>query len=266
MTLDDDIDQLYRGPLEAFTDARNALAKTAKRAEVKTLQKPSVPAWAVNQLYWHHRPVVERLEAAAEAVREQHRRALAGGKADIAAADRAHREAVREAVGVAKEVLTAGRQALTPATLEAIRDTLSALPSPEAQGRLVRPLAPRGLDALAGLVLAARPGPVAAPAASSAKARDTGQPARAATARDDAARARTALAAQKAAEKDAKARAARRAKAEAVLAEARARLTEADDAVAQAEQDLATRQAERIAAREAVKRAQREVEELSFGR
>ena len=43
-------------------------------------------------------------------------------------------------------------------------------------------------------------------------------------------------------------------------------LAEADAAVEQAERDLATRQARRVAAREAVKRAQRQVEELSFGR
>lgn len=63
---------------------------------------------------------------------------------------------LREAVAAAKDVLTAGGHALTPSTLDAVRDTLSALPSPEANGRLTRPLAPRGLEALAGLVLAAR--------------------------------------------------------------------------------------------------------------
>ena len=35
--IDADIDALYQGPLEAFTDARNALAKSAKRADIKTL-------------------------------------------------------------------------------------------------------------------------------------------------------------------------------------------------------------------------------------
>lgn len=210
--LDSDIDRLYEGPLDAFIDARKALAKATKVAAVKGLVQPSLPAWAVNQLDWHHRALVGRLVAAAEAVRAEHQRALAGEKASIAGAEQAHREVLREAVAAAKDVLTAGGHALTPSTLDAVRDTLSALPSPEANGRLTRPLAPRGLEALAGLVLAARR------------------------------------------------------KAEAALARAREDLEAADAAVAQAERDLATRQAARVAARESVKRAQRAVEELAFGR
>ncbi len=163
--LDSDIDRLYQGPLDAFIDARNALAKASKVAAVKALVKPSLPAWAVNQLHWHQRALVDRLVAAAEAVRAEHQRALAGEKAAIAGAEQTHREVLREAVAAAKDVLTAGGHALTPGTLDAVRDTLSALPSPEANGRLTRPLTPRGLDALAGLVLAARPGPIAAPGA-----------------------------------------------------------------------------------------------------
>lgn len=267
MSIDDDIDELYRGPLEAFTEQRNALAKSARRPDVKALQKPSVPAWAVNQLFWHHRAVVDRLTAASEAVREQHRRALAGQSADVRSAEQAHREALREAQGAARDVLAAGQHALTPATLEAVRDTLQALPAPEAHGRLVRALTPRGLEALAGLVLAARPGPMAAPppVAAPTATRPPGG-ATSAPSPDANARARAARAAEKAAEKAAKARQARREKAEAVLAAARGALDKADAAVEQAERDLARRQAERIAAREAVKRAQRAVEELSFGR
>ena len=76
--IDDEIDRLYQGPLEAFTGARNALAKSAKRADLKELQKPNLPAWVVNQLHWHRRPVIDRLVAAAEAVRQEHGKALAG--------------------------------------------------------------------------------------------------------------------------------------------------------------------------------------------
>ncbi len=170
--IDTAIDHLFQGPLEAFTDARNALAKAAKRPDVKALAKPSLPAWAVNQVYWHHRQVIDRLVTASEAVRAAHERALAGESADIAGADQAHREALREAAAAAKAVLTGGGHALTPGTLDAIRDTLQALPSPDANGRLSRPLAPRGLEALAGLVFAARvPGPAAAPPPSRARRR-----------------------------------------------------------------------------------------------
>lgn len=268
--LDDDIDRLYQGPLDAFTDARNALAKAAKRADVKTLVKPSLPAWAVNQLFWQHRAVIDRLEAAAEAVRDAHQQALAGRRADIAGAEQAHLTIVREATALARQVLTAASHPVTPATLESVRETLSALPAPEAQGRLVKPLAPRGLEALAGLVLAARvPGPSAAPDPAPRPA--VSQPPAPAAGRRpapvaDAARLKAQQEQEKARESAAREREAQRKKAEGALADARDALTEADAAVEQAERDLATRQAARIAARDAVKKAQRLVEELSFGR
>ncbi len=248
----DDVDRLYQGPLDAFIDARNALAKTTRRADLKTLPKPSLPAWAVNQLYWHHRPVVDRLVAAADAVRGQHQRLLAGEPANLRDAELAHRDAMRDAVAAVRDTLTLGGHALTSATLDAIRDTLQALPSPEANGRLVRPLTPRGLEALSGLAVAARPGPAPAVAR---------EPERATT--DDAA---ARLRAVREAEAAARAREARRQQAEAALANARAALARAEAAVEQAERDLATRQVERQAARDVLKAAQREFETLSFGR
>jgi hypothetical protein len=257
-----EIDRLYQGPLDAFTDARNALAKSSRDAGVKALQKPSLPAWAVNQLYWHHRPVVDRLVAAAEALRQQHGRALAGETAGIRDAEQAHREALREATAQARAVLVEGGHAITPATLDAVRDTLQALPSPDATGRLVRPLAPRGMEALAGMVVAGRAAP-ARPPAPVAVARPSHAPAAPAAVADDAAARRREA---RDAEKAAREREARRQEAEAALAEARAGVARADAAVERAEQDLSTRQAERHAARQALQRAQRLVEELSFGR
>jgi hypothetical protein len=152
--IDAEIDALYQGPLDAFTDARNALAKSAKRADVKTLQKPSLPAWAVNQLHWHRRPVIDRLVAAAEAVRSEHGKTLAGKSADIAFAERAHKDAIRHALDEARAVLAQGGHPITAATLDAVRDTLGVLPSPEANGRLTKPLAPQGFAALAGFTVA----------------------------------------------------------------------------------------------------------------
>ena len=66
--LDSRIDELYKLPLDEFTKARNALAKTLSgtdKASVASLAKPSVAMWAVNQLYWQDAPtynaLVERL-------------------------------------------------------------------------------------------------------------------------------------------------------------------------------------------------------------
>jgi hypothetical protein len=258
--IDDQIDALYQGPLDAFTEARNALAKTARRADLKTLAKPSLPAWVVNQLYWHHRPVVDRLVKAAETVRAAHLAALAGKTSDVRAAETEHREVVREALGEARAVLAAGGHPSTPATLDAVRDTLQALPSPDAVGRLTKPLAPRGFEALAGLAVAPRPNlrivekpaPPPKSAAPATSATDDGP-----AADREAARAR----ARAQAEREKQERQERLRVAQQALEAARDALDRADEALAEAERDVLTRRAERAAALEALARATKAVRE-----
>jgi hypothetical protein len=150
-TNDDAIDRLYQVPLGEFTAARNALAKGGE-ASVKTLQKPSLPAWAVNQLYWQRRKVFDRLVAAAGRVRTAHGRMLTGKAADVPEAETAHAAAVKESVDQIRELLRAAGEVESPATLVAVQETLQALPGDEPPGRLTRPLKPKGFEALAGLV------------------------------------------------------------------------------------------------------------------
>src|SRR5258705_12992292 len=66
--LDDDVDALFKLPLAEFIGARNDLVARLKRAGraddanlVKALAKPSISAWAVNQLHWTHREALDRL-------------------------------------------------------------------------------------------------------------------------------------------------------------------------------------------------------------
>jgi hypothetical protein len=243
--IDAQIDALYQGPLDAFTEARNALAKSSKRPDVKTLAKPSLPAWVVNQLHWHRRPLVERLVAAAKAVRAAHLAALAGKPADVRAAEAAHRDAVREALAEARTVLAEGGHPSTPATLDAVRDTLQALPAPEADGRLTKPLAPRGFEALAGLTVAPRPRP-SPPIEDASPAAD--REAERTRAREQAEREKR--------ERQERLRAARQA-----LEEARDALDRADAALEEAEREVLTRRAERAAALEALARATKAVRE-----
>jgi hypothetical protein len=256
--IDDDIDRLYQGPLDGFIDARNALAKAARRPDLKKLEKPGVAAWAVNQLHWHHRAVIDRIVSTAAAVRDQHHRALQGEKADVHAAEQAHGNALRGALADVRALLAEGGHPATPATLEAVRETLRALPAPEANGRLVRPLAPKGLEALAGLVLSPRPAApaglrlVAAPPEALPET-DTGDTGRPRAAERDAAQAQ-AREAEARAERE---RQVRRQAAEAALTEARARLRLAEAAVADAERALSDRLAERDAASEACEHAKR---------
>jgi hypothetical protein len=258
--IDDQIDALYQGPLDAFTATRNAMAKSAKRADLKTLAKPNLPAWVVNQLYWHRRPLVNRLVAAAEAVRDAHLAALAGKAADVRAAETTHREAVREALAEARAVLAEGGHPATPATLDAVRDTLQALPSPDAAGRLVKPLAPRGFEALAGLAVAPRANlriveKPAAPAKPSAAPRAETEGSPAADREAERARARAQ------AEREKQERQERLRLAQQALEDARDALDRADEALAEAEKEVLTRRAERAAALEVLARATKAVRE-----
>lgn len=153
---DDDIDALYRLPLDAFTEARNQLAKRAGGEPgqlIRALAKPALAAWAVNQVFWRDRVAFDRLVKAAEATRVAHRRLVSGDESDVAGAEAAHADAVARATEVARAALDEARQAGSKAVLAAVADTLRALPSADPFGRLVRPLVPvSGFEAFAGLV------------------------------------------------------------------------------------------------------------------
>ena len=151
---DNDIDALYQAPLGEFTSARDALAKRlgTEGATIRKLQKPTAPAWAVNQLYWKRRKIFERLTAAAEGVRTVHARRLAGKAADVERAELVHRAAMDAALAAARELLSAAGDPATSTTMTAVTETLQALPWSEMPGRLTRPLRPQGFAALAGLL------------------------------------------------------------------------------------------------------------------
>ena len=70
------VEALYRGPLDTFVAERKRLAGELKTGGDKTaaarllkLGRPSMSAWAVNQLFWHEREAFERLLATAERLR-----------------------------------------------------------------------------------------------------------------------------------------------------------------------------------------------------
>lgn len=149
--VDAEIDALYRLPLDAFTAARNALAKRLGRPTIKDLGKPSVPAWAVNQLFWEHRAVYDRLVKASERLRGEHRKLLAGKTPDLRDAEGVHRDAMREAAETIKGLLAAAGDPASPATMTAVSETLQSLPGAERPGRLTRPLKPLGFEALSGV-------------------------------------------------------------------------------------------------------------------
>jgi hypothetical protein len=150
---DDEVAGLYRLPLGEFTAARNALAKKlgAAGADVRTLEKPNVAAWAVNQLYWQRRPVYDALIRAAQAMRTAHTQMLSGRKADVPQADAAHREAIRAATQSIRELAQDAGETLSASTLDAVAETLRTLPTDDPPGRLTKPLQPMGFGALMGI-------------------------------------------------------------------------------------------------------------------
>jgi hypothetical protein len=156
---DSPVDRLYQLPLSEFVTARNALAKEsgADAAEIRSLQKPSVPAWAVNQLYWQRRDVYDDLIARAQDLRATHDATLGGKRPDLRGASRAHEDAVDGALKATLGLLAADGQPVTEATRQAVATTLRGLPADEPPGRLTRQLQPRGFEMLAG---AARGGTV----------------------------------------------------------------------------------------------------------
>ena len=154
--IDTEIDRLYQLPAGEFTAARNALAKTAGKnaADVRQLAKPSVAAWAVNQLYWKRRPDYDALVKASTDLRKIHKAILAGHRADIRDATREHDAAIDRALKSTLALLRDGGHPITDATRQAIQTTLRALPGNEPPGRLTQALQPGGFEMLSGLAVA----------------------------------------------------------------------------------------------------------------
>ncbi len=161
--LDAEIDGLYQLPLTGFVAARDALSKglrqTGEReaaARVKTLSKPGVSAWAVNQVYWRHRREFDRLLEAGKRVRE----AQSEGAAALREASGARRLAESECLRLAEQALREDGHAAGPVILKRVATSFEALaaygpsqPDPP-PGRLVEDVASPGFDAFAGVALA----------------------------------------------------------------------------------------------------------------
>lgn len=160
--LEDEVDALFKLPLAEFTGARNALATRLKQGGhtndanlVKTLAKPSISAWAVNQLYWNHREPFDSLLAAGQRFRKAQ---LAGKVADMRAALDTRRQAISDLSDRANSVLADAGHNPSLDTLRRITTTLEALsalaslsdgPTP---GRLTNDVDPPGFESLASFV------------------------------------------------------------------------------------------------------------------
>ena len=155
----DEADDLYALPLEEFTQARNELAKRLKDPSIKELKKPSVSAWAANQLARKREVDVRRLLRAGERLEQAQRGIVGGGdQSAFAAAQQEERDAVRRLRSEAAKLLQESGHPASDATLERLASTLHAAAATDEGrtalrgGRLTEDLEPLGFGALQGVV------------------------------------------------------------------------------------------------------------------
>jgi hypothetical protein len=157
--LEADIDALFMLPPSEFTGARNTLAAQLKKSgrgdeavRVKALVKPSISAWAVNQLYWNHREAFDRLLASGERF---HKAQTSGKIADMREALDARRESLTHLTDLATSLLGDAGHNPSLDTIRRITTTLEAMsvyasradaPPP---GRLTHDVDPPGFESLA---------------------------------------------------------------------------------------------------------------------
>jgi len=163
---------LYGLPLNRFIAERGALAKTlrsggdrARAAEVARLRKPSVAAWAVNQLARTQQRAVAELFVAGDRLQRAHSELLAGrgdARALQEAAERAP-AATDELTATARGLLSSKGHELSAVTLERVRETLNAAALDQAarakvsDGSLERELRHIGLGDSGGPIATRRP-------------------------------------------------------------------------------------------------------------
>lgn len=159
-TYEQSVAELYQAAPEQFVAERKRLAaelktggdkESAKRLE--KLPRPSLSAWAVNQLWWQARADFEELFQSAARLR-----------AGDLAAMRAHRAALEALRGRAADILRAGSHAVTDAVTRRVSNTLAALAAngnfdPDVPGALAadRDAPGFGAQGLAGMLAAAVP-------------------------------------------------------------------------------------------------------------
>ena len=182
------LEALYRAPLRSFVSERKRLAQELKAtgdasgsARLAKRGRPSLSAWAVNQLWWHARPHFDELFRTAESLRS----------GDLSATA-AHREAIVELRVCAAALLAEAGHPATEATLRRVTTTLSALAAsggfdPESPGTLAADRDPPGFGALG--IGSSKPEPApdrsAAPVPAKAAAAKAPAPAKASARREE---------------------------------------------------------------------------------
>ena len=177
--LDEFQDELFGLPLDEFVAQRDARAKELRASgdreaadAVKKLRKPTVSAWAVNQLARRERDTLDTLLAAGEALRRA-QSALGEGGGDA----RVLRDAARDERGAIDDLVAAASELLPSASesvLEEVRETLHAAAIDDEARELIdrgRLTKPRRAVGVGGLEAFATAGGGGSPAAGRGKSR-----------------------------------------------------------------------------------------------
>jgi hypothetical protein len=165
----EELDRLYGLPLGEFTSARDRLAAELREqgdrgstTQLKKLRRPTLSAWAVNQLVRSRPSDIQELLSVGDDVRAAQRAALSGdtakGMRDITLR---RRRVVDRLIDRAEVLLVEAGHATGRSTLDKVGDTLMAATVDEKAaeavraGRLARELtAPSGFEAAAGQISA----------------------------------------------------------------------------------------------------------------
>lgn len=146
---DDAVVELYQAPHGSFVAERKRLAAELKAAGDKTgaarfakLGRPTISAWAVNQLWWHARDAFETLFETAAKLRK-------GGLA----ASGPHRDAIATLRAPSARLLGDAGHAATEGTLRKVTQTLAALAAsggwdPDPPGAISADRDPPGFEAI----------------------------------------------------------------------------------------------------------------------
>lgn len=156
---DREVDHLYEVPREDFVAARNALAREVRDRDqeaarrVKKLRKPTVAAWAVNQVARRDPAAVETLLEAGAAVERAQQAVLTGDDPDdLRARIDERRSAVQRLADEAVELASEDHRDDITSTLEAA-SVDEALGDLLRRGRLTEPAQPQaGIGDLAAML------------------------------------------------------------------------------------------------------------------
>lgn len=177
-TKNSEVDALFQLALPEFTAARNALASRLQKAgdkeaaaTVKSLAKPPVSAWVVNQLYWRNREAFDRLLTAGARLRQAQASQLAGHVTNLRELLTTQRETLSELAKQAGALLSQSGHQPNPDVMRRVTMTLEGLAAQgliegaPAAGRLTADVDPPGFETITAL---------APRAAGDKPARDTG--------------------------------------------------------------------------------------------